>query len=128
MDYIRSILLDRPTIDRPWFDQQFVHAKLVEHFEGKRNHRLLIWSLLSFELLQRHFIDRPLEYLSGAPRVAAAEVSRLQEPSETVILRELSELARLRERSGPAGLPEWRSPSARIPANSAAGNGGGRCP
>ena len=34
-------------------------TKLAEHFEGKRNHRLLIWSLLSFELLQRHFIDRP---------------------------------------------------------------------
>lgn len=57
MDYIRSILLDGPTTGRPWFDQQFVRLRLEEHFEGKRNHRLLIWSLLSFELLQRHFVD-----------------------------------------------------------------------
>jgi len=59
MDYIRSILLDGLTTGRPWFDQQFVRARLEEHFEGKRNHRLLIWSLLSFELLQRHFVDQP---------------------------------------------------------------------
>jgi asparagine synthase (glutamine-hydrolysing) len=66
MDYIRSILLDKPTADRPWFDQRFVRAKLAEHFEGKRNHRLLIWSLLSFELIQRHFIDRPAAGNGGA--------------------------------------------------------------
>lgn len=60
MDFIRSILLDRPTLDRPWFDQQFVGEKLQEHFEGRQNHRLLIWSLLSFELVQRHFVDRPV--------------------------------------------------------------------
>lgn len=65
MDYIRSILLDRPTTERPWFDQPFVRAKLSEHFEGKRNHRLLIWSLLSFELLQRHFVDQPVEISGG---------------------------------------------------------------
>jgi asparagine synthase (glutamine-hydrolysing) len=65
MDYIRSILLDKRTVDRPWFDQDFVRTRLLEHFEGKRNHRLLIWSLLSFELLQRHFIDQPVEVEGG---------------------------------------------------------------
>jgi asparagine synthase (glutamine-hydrolysing) len=60
MDYIRSILLDKRALERPWFDQQFVREKLAEHFEGRRNHRLLIWSLLSFELLQRHFVDQPV--------------------------------------------------------------------
>mgnify|MGYP000297784522 CR=1 FL=1 len=70
MDYIRSILLDKPTTERPWFDQRFIRTKLAEHFEGKRNHRLLIWSLLSFELLQRHFIDQPAG--RGAGRVAPA--------------------------------------------------------
>jgi asparagine synthase (glutamine-hydrolysing) len=68
MDYIRSILLDKATADRPWFDQRFVRAKLEEHFEGKRNHRLLIWSLLSFELLQRHFIDQPVGHVSNVAR------------------------------------------------------------
>ncbi len=57
MDYLRGILLDKRTLERPWFRQDFVRARIDEHFEGKRNHRLLIWSLLSFEWLQRHFID-----------------------------------------------------------------------
>lgn len=57
MDYIKSILFDKKTFERPWFDQKFVKNKLNEHFEGRYNHRLLIWSLLSFEWLQRHFLD-----------------------------------------------------------------------
>jgi asparagine synthase (glutamine-hydrolysing) len=57
MDYIKAILYDRRALERPWFDQGFVRARLEEHFEGQRNHRLLIWSLLSVEWLQRHFID-----------------------------------------------------------------------
>jgi asparagine synthase (glutamine-hydrolysing) len=57
MDYIKSILLDPCTLERPWFDQDFVKAKLMDHFEGRYNHRLLIWSLLSFEWLQRHYVD-----------------------------------------------------------------------
>ncbi len=58
MDYIKSILLDKCTLERPWFDQEFVKKKLAEHFEGRRNHRLLIWSLLSVEWIQRHFADK----------------------------------------------------------------------
>lgn len=57
MEYIKSILLDRQTRERPWFDQGFVESKLQEHFEGRHNHRLLIWSLLSVEWIQRHFAD-----------------------------------------------------------------------
>lgn len=59
MDYIREILLDPKCLQRSWFEPAFVRTKLNEHFEGQRNHRLLIWSLLSFEWLQRHFIDQP---------------------------------------------------------------------
>ena len=68
------------TTGRPWFDQQFVQARLEEHFAGKRNHRLLIWSLLSFELLQRHFVDQPagppanVGHLSARGMLAAAQV------------------------------------------------------
>ena len=57
MDYINTILSDRSTRQRPWFDQAFVRARLDEHFTGRKNHRLLIWSLLSIEWLQRHFCD-----------------------------------------------------------------------
>lgn len=57
MDYIKEILYDSRTIERSWFDRNFVGARLEEHFSGTRNNRLLIWSLLSFEWLQRHFLD-----------------------------------------------------------------------
>lgn len=59
MDYIKSILLDTQTTTRPWFEARFVQDRLSEHFEGRQNHRLLIWSLLSFEWIQRHFADGP---------------------------------------------------------------------
>jgi asparagine synthase (glutamine-hydrolysing) len=58
MDYIKAVLYDARTQQRPWFDQAFVRGALEEHFGGRRNHRLLIWSLLSFEWLQRHYLDR----------------------------------------------------------------------
>jgi len=58
MDYIKNILLDHVSLQRPYFSEHFVQSCLQEHFSGERNHRLLIWSLLSFEWLQRHFIDK----------------------------------------------------------------------
>lgn len=57
MDYIKEILLDEKALSRPWFNRQFTERCLQEHFDGAQNHRLLIWSLLSVEWLQRHFID-----------------------------------------------------------------------
>jgi len=57
MSYVKEILFDRRTTQRPWFDQAFVSHCLEEHFSARRNHRLLIWSLLTVEWLQRHFVD-----------------------------------------------------------------------
>ena len=65
MDYLKSVLFDKRTLERPWFEQDFVREKLNEHFEGRCNHRLLIWSLLSFEWLQRHFLDKPVQTVEG---------------------------------------------------------------
>ncbi|HCR12939.1 MAG TPA: asparagine synthase (glutamine-hydrolyzing) [Desulfovibrio sp.] len=59
MEYIKSILLDPRTTGRCWFDARQVEQKLHDHFEGRCNRRLLIWSLLVFEWLQRHYVDRP---------------------------------------------------------------------
>ena len=58
MDYIKSILYDPSTLSRPWFNQATVRARLEDHFAGRHNNRLLIWSLLSFEWLQRHWVDQ----------------------------------------------------------------------
>jgi asparagine synthase (glutamine-hydrolysing) len=57
MDYIREILLDTRSLNRGYFQPEYVRRVLAEHLEGRVNHRLLIWSLLSFEWWNRLFMD-----------------------------------------------------------------------
>jgi asparagine synthase (glutamine-hydrolysing) len=57
MDYIREILLDARSLNRGYFQPEYVRRVLAEHLEGRVNHRLLIWSLLSFEWWNRLFMD-----------------------------------------------------------------------
>jgi asparagine synthase (glutamine-hydrolysing) len=57
MAYIKSVLFDRRTRARGFFQEAFIERVLDEHLSGKVNHRLLIWSLLSFEFWNRLFID-----------------------------------------------------------------------
>ena len=59
MDYIREVLLDERTLSRGWFKPEYVRGVLNDHLEGRVNHRLLIWSLLSFEWWNRLFLDEP---------------------------------------------------------------------
>lgn len=57
MNYIREILLDPRSLNRGYFQPAYIRRVLAEHMEGRINHRLLIWSLLSFEWWNRLFID-----------------------------------------------------------------------
>ena len=57
MDYLKSVLLDSRTTGRGLFREAFIRRILDEHLGGKVNHRLLIWSLLSFEFWNRLFLD-----------------------------------------------------------------------
>jgi asparagine synthase (glutamine-hydrolysing) len=57
MNYIASILLDRQTVARGFFREAAIRRVLDEHVTGTVNHRLLIWSLLSFEFWNRLFMD-----------------------------------------------------------------------
>ncbi len=57
MNYVKGILLDRRTVARGYFREQAITRVLDEHFSGQVNHRLLIWSLLSFEFWNRLFLD-----------------------------------------------------------------------
>jgi asparagine synthase (glutamine-hydrolysing) len=75
MDYIREILLDPRSLNRGYFQPVYIKRVLEEHLEGRVNHRLLIWSLLSFEWWNRLFMDgdgaplgRPSEYAGTAER------------------------------------------------------------
>lgn len=71
LDYIKGILSDRRTRQRPWFDQAFIDRCVGEHVTGRRNHRLLIWSLLSFEWIQQHYVDgRPSMEASPEPVIS----------------------------------------------------------
>jgi asparagine synthase (glutamine-hydrolysing) len=57
MDYIRETLLDSRSLNRGYFQPAFIRKVLDDHVQGHVNHRLLIWSLLSFEWWNRLFMD-----------------------------------------------------------------------
>jgi asparagine synthase (glutamine-hydrolysing) len=73
MDYIREILLDPRSLNRGYFQPAYVRRILEEHLAGRVNHRLLIWSLLSFEWWNRLYMDgdrAPLGRAGDAARLA----------------------------------------------------------
>jgi len=57
MEYIRELLLAPRTTSRGYFQAPWIERMLTEHGDGRANHRLLIWSLLSFEWWNRLFVD-----------------------------------------------------------------------
>ncbi|HLG71811.1 MAG TPA: asparagine synthase (glutamine-hydrolyzing) [Chloroflexota bacterium] len=63
LSYIRSTLLAPDAAINDFLEPDFVAKRLQEHVLGHVNHRLLIWSLLSFEWWLRLF-------LCGEPRTA----------------------------------------------------------
>jgi len=56
IEYVKKSLLDRRARIFDYLRYEFVVAKVEEHVRGERNHRLFIWSLLSFEQWLRTFI------------------------------------------------------------------------
>ena len=54
---IEQLLLDERALGRGYFETVYVRRVLEEHFAGRRNHRLLIWSLVCFEWWNRLFVD-----------------------------------------------------------------------
>ena len=49
MEYVRRTLLAPAARVYDYLDREAVTQLVTEHLEGKRNRRLLIWSLLNFE-------------------------------------------------------------------------------
>ncbi|MBX2990049.1 MAG: asparagine synthase (glutamine-hydrolyzing) [Bacteroidetes bacterium] len=56
IEYIRTLLFDRKARIYDYIQPAKAQAFMREHFDGKTNRRLLIWSLLSFEWWLRQFI------------------------------------------------------------------------
>jgi asparagine synthase (glutamine-hydrolysing) len=57
MGYVRDILLNERALSRGFFNSDYIRRVVDEHTAGKVNHRLLLWSLLSFEWWNRIFFD-----------------------------------------------------------------------
>jgi asparagine synthase (glutamine-hydrolysing) len=55
-DYVKEILLESNTASAEYLNRDFTEKIINEHINHKINHRLLIWSLLNFELWCRTFL------------------------------------------------------------------------
>lgn len=56
IDYVRRLLLDPKARIYEYLNLDYVRTRLEEHMSGRVNHRLFIWSLLSFEWWLRGFM------------------------------------------------------------------------
>lgn len=56
IDYVNALLRNQRARIYEFLNPVYVAEKLEEHTSGRRNHRLLIWSMLSFEWWLRRFI------------------------------------------------------------------------
>ena len=56
--YVRDMLLGKDLISTEFLCADFIRQSVTDHLEGRRNNRLLIWSLLSFEQWCKTFLQR----------------------------------------------------------------------
>jgi asparagine synthase (glutamine-hydrolysing) len=54
---MQELLGDRRFIERGWLDEGTVRGIVAEHLDGRRDHALPIWSLMTLELWARQFLD-----------------------------------------------------------------------
>jgi len=57
-EFVREVLFSQMTIDRGYFNPEYVKWLVNEHFAGRRDFNQEIWNLLCFELWHRLFIDK----------------------------------------------------------------------
>jgi asparagine synthase (glutamine-hydrolysing) len=74
MQQIRDLLLHPRCLERGYFQPAAVQRVLDEHLAGRRNHRLVIWSLLCFEWWNRLFIDGEPTSRGAVPPAAVEAV------------------------------------------------------
>lgn len=56
-DYVRDLLLHEKNLSAEFINPRYVSEIVDEHLNQKKNHRLLIWSLMNFEWWLRIFMD-----------------------------------------------------------------------
>jgi len=57
-EFVREMLFSETTMNRGYFNPEYVKWLVDEHFAGRRDFNQEIWSLLCFELWHRLFIDK----------------------------------------------------------------------
>ena len=55
--YIKELLLDKKTVSSEFINSKYIEKIVNEHINEKINHRLLIWSFMSFEWWCRIFLN-----------------------------------------------------------------------
>ncbi|HEX6387834.1 MAG TPA: asparagine synthase C-terminal domain-containing protein, partial [Solirubrobacteraceae bacterium] len=70
-DLSRDVLLDGAARARGYFDTGYVRQMLDEHERGASDHSQGIWTLLTFELWHREFVDGPA-FSAGSPAVTVS--------------------------------------------------------
>ncbi|MDB4970138.1 MAG: Asparagine synthase, glutamine-hydrolyzing [Myxococcales bacterium] len=69
-DPMQSVLGDKRFAERGWLDHDTVRSLVAEHLDGRRDHALPLWSLMTLELWARQFLDGA-QVASTAPREVA---------------------------------------------------------
>ncbi|MDB4349925.1 asparagine synthase C-terminal domain-containing protein, partial [Omnitrophica bacterium] len=57
-DFIRDVLLDKRSSERDLFSRDYLERLLDEHQGGRNDHVHKLWSILSFEMWHRIFIEK----------------------------------------------------------------------
>jgi len=68
---MQAVLGDKRVVERGWLDDRTVRAVVAEHLDGRRDHSLSIWSLLSLELWARLVLDGARVAVRERPEEAA---------------------------------------------------------
>lgn len=55
-DYVKDLLLNSNTVSTAFINKSFIEKTINEHINKKVNHRLLIWSLMNFEMWCQQFL------------------------------------------------------------------------
>lgn len=56
LDYIKKLLMSEDSMSKEYINQKYIGKLILEHSGGLKNHRLLLWSLISFEWWCRIFL------------------------------------------------------------------------
>jgi len=70
------MLLDPLSLSRPYIERKRLEEVVRSHLKGDRNYTNEIHKMLTLELLNRLFLDRPeISSLRGRPEVAVATIA-----------------------------------------------------